>query len=208
MRKVVMLNRISMDGFFAGPNGETHEWFINDPGVDKAVHKMMQPDTVLMGRVTYQLFESYWPKVATDPKAPKELKKISRELNEMTKLVFSNTLNEVTWENSKLFRGGLENEIRRIKQGSGKDMVIFGSGTIVQQLTREKLIDEYLFVITPTILGAGKPLFNYGEKLDLKLLKEKTFESGNTLLHYSIDKEKKNSAARKQPERERELQEH
>jgi len=71
MRKVVMLNRVSVDGFFAGPNGEI-DWFIHDPEVDQAAHEGIQADTVLFGRVTYQLFENYWPKVAADPEAPEE----------------------------------------------------------------------------------------------------------------------------------------
>jgi dihydrofolate reductase len=143
MRKIIMFNRISIDGFFAGPNGETHEWFTLDPEVDKQSHKMMQPDSVLLGRMTYQLFESYWPKVATDPNAPADAKKISNELNEMTKLVVSKTLDKVSWENSKIIKGDLAQEVRKLKKESGKDIVIFGSGTIVKQLTDEKLIDEY-----------------------------------------------------------------
>jgi dihydrofolate reductase len=188
MRKIIMFNRISIDGFFAGPNGETHEWFITDPEVDKAAHKMMQPDTVLFGRVTYQMFENYWPKVATDSKAPKEAHATARELNEMTKLVFSKTLKEVTWENSKLIKGNLAEEIKKLKQGNGPDMVIFGSGTLVQQLTDEGLMDEYLFVVTPVILGAGKSFFKNVKKSNLKLLEAKRFKSGNIILHYKTGK--------------------
>ena len=156
MRKVIVFNRVSLDGFFAGPKGESHEWFINDHEVDKAAHKMMQPDTILFGRKTYQIFENYWPKVATDPNAPKEARSTAEELNDMTKLVFSKTLKEVTWQNSTLMKGNLADEVRKLKQGNGPDMVVFGSGTIVQQLTDEGLIDEYLLVVTPVILGAGK----------------------------------------------------
>jgi dihydrofolate reductase len=97
MRKIVMFNRISMDGFFAGPNGESHEWFINDYNVDEAAHEMMEPDTVLFGRVTYQIFEDHWPKEETNPKAPKEAKATAKELKKMNKLVFSRTLKEVSW---------------------------------------------------------------------------------------------------------------
>jgi len=190
MRKVVMFNRISIDGFFAGPNGQSHEWFINDPKVDKAAHKMMQPDTVLFGRVTYQIFENHWPKVAKDKKAPKEARATGKELNKMKKLVFSKTLREVTWENSQLIQGELHEEVRKSKQGDGPDMVIFGSGTIIQQLTDEGLIDEYIFVVTPVILGAGKSFFRDVKKLNLKLLRTKDFDSGNIMLHYETDREK------------------
>lgn len=96
-------------------------------------------------------------KLASDPKAPQDLKKISNELNEMKKLVVSKTLSEVTWKNSALIDGNLAEEVKKIKQADGKDIVIFGSGTIVQQLTAEQLIDEYLLCITPVILGTGNP---------------------------------------------------
>jgi dihydrofolate reductase len=87
MRKVIVLNRISIDGFFAGPNGDI-DWFIHDPEVDKAAHEMMSPDTLLLGRVTYQMFESYWPHVKEDPHAPKEARTTASELDQMNKVVF------------------------------------------------------------------------------------------------------------------------
>ncbi len=190
MRKVVMFNRVSIDGYFAGPNGEI-DWFVVDHELDKALHEMGQPgtvapDTVLLGRVTYQLFESHWPKIAKDPNAPKEARIIADELIQMTKVVFSNTLNEVSWENTKLVKGDVAKEVSRLKQEKGSDILIFGSGTIVQQLTAGGLIDEYLFAVTPIILGAGKSLFSGVQKLDLELLEARNFKSGNVLLHYKI----------------------
>lgn len=187
MRKVTMLNRVSIDGFFAGPNGEI-DWFIHDPEVDKAAHEMMRPDTLLLGRVTYQMFESYWPHVATDPNAPKEARILADELTQMTKVVFSKTLEEVTWENTQLVKGDVAKEVKELKQGEGPDITIFGSGTIVQQLTAEGLIDEYLIVLTPIIVGAGKPLFKDVKEINLGLLEAREFNSGNVLLHYRIDK--------------------
>jgi dihydrofolate reductase len=199
MRKIIMFNRVSMDGFFAGPNGESHEWFVQDQEVDKAAHEMMEPDTVLFGRVTYELFENHWPKMAKDPKAPKEAKATADELNKMNKVVFSKTLNEVTWENSLLIKGKLAEEVRKLKQGRGADMVIFGSGTIVNQLTDEQLIDEYLFVLTPVILGEGKTFFEHVKKLDLELLETRGFASGNVMVHYKI----KDKAASKRDDKEK-----
>ena len=182
-KKIVMLNRVSVDGFFAGPDGEI-DWFIHDPEVDKAVHEGGEADTVLFGRVTYQLFESYWPKVAVDRKAPKEARDTANELGQMTKVVFSKTLKGVTWENSRLVKGNVAEDVRKLKHGKGSGIMIFGSGTIVQQLTSEGLIDEYVFVVTPVILGAGKPLFAGAERLDLELSETRSFKSGNVVLHY------------------------
>jgi len=185
MRKIIMLNRVSLDGFFAGANGEI-DWFVPDPEVEKAAHEMMQPDTLLLGRVTYQLFESYWPQVAMDPNAPKEALVLANELAQMTKVVFSKTtLKEVTWENSKLVNGDLTEEVKALKQGEGADITIFGSGTIVQQLANEGLIDEYLITLTPVVLGTGKPLFRDVKNINLELLETRNFGTGNVLLHYT-----------------------
>jgi dihydrofolate reductase len=184
MRKVVMLNRVSVDGFFAGPNGEI-DWFIHDPEVDKAAHEMMHPDTLLLGRVTYQMFESYWPPIATDPNAPQEARIIANELNEMTKVVFSRTLGDVTWVNTKLVKDDLAGEVKKLKQGVGPDITIFGSGTIVQQVANQGLIDEYLITVTPVVLGTGRPLFQDVKNINLKLLETRKFKSGNVLLHYT-----------------------
>lgn len=187
-----MFNRVSVDGFFAGPNGEI-DWFIADHELDRALHEMRQPnaalpDMVLLGRVTYQLFESVWPKVAADPEAPREARAIADELNQMTKVVFSKTLKEVTWENTRLVKGNVAEEVSRLKQEKGSDILIFGSGTIVRQLTAEGLIDEYLFAVTPVILGIGKPLFKDVKKSNLKLLETRSFKSGNVLLRYGTEK--------------------
>lgn len=189
MRKITMLNRISLDGFFAGPNGEI-DWFIHDSEVDKAAHGMgktenRKADTILFGRITYQMFENYWPNIVIDPNAPRETLATANELNEMTKIVFSKTLKEVNWENSKLVKGNLIEEVRKLKQGKGNDMIIFGSGTIVNALAGKDLIDEYLFVVTPVILGAGKPLFREVKRNTIKLLEAMDFQSGNVLLRYS-----------------------
>jgi dihydrofolate reductase len=185
MKKIVVLNRISVDGFFAGPNGEI-DWFLHDPEVDKAAHQMMRPDTLLLGRTTYQLFEGYWPQVAKDPNAPKEALVTANELDQMIKVVFSKTLEGVTWKNSRLIKGNVTDEVRKLKQGDGPDLTIFGSGTIVQQLANEGLIDEYLFTVTPVVLGTGKPMFKGVRNINLKLLETRKFNSGNVLLHYAI----------------------
>ena len=185
MRKVIVFNRVSIDGYFAGPNGEI-DWFVHDPEVDKAAHARMHPDTVLFGRVTYRMFEGYWPGVGKNANATREERALSDELDQMTKVVFSNTLKEVTWVNSRLIKGDVPGEVRKLKQGDGPDMVIFGSGTIVEQLTREGLIDEYMIVVTPVILGAGRPLFGSLDRINLNLLEARSFPSKNVLLHYEL----------------------
>ncbi|AIQ15112.1 dihydrofolate reductase family protein [Paenibacillus durus] len=185
MRKIVVFNNVSIDGYYAGLNGEI-DWFIHDPEVNQAAHEMMNPDTVLFGRATYQMFESYWPHVANNPNAPEGARMMANELNQMTKVVFSTTLQEVNWENSKLHSGNLAEEVRRLKVGEGADITIFGSGTIVQQLEKEALIDEYLLVLTPVVIGTGRPLFKDVNKMKLELLETRSFKSGVVLLHYGM----------------------
>lgn len=192
MRRIVMINWISLDGFFAGPNGEL-DWVIQDPEVDKAVREPAPgqspsqskgPGTLLLGNVTYTLFENSWPNIAKDPNAPEAMHKVADEVTRMTKLVFSRTRQDVWWENSKLLNGNLIGEVQKLKQAGGTDILIFGSGTIVQQLSNERLIDEYLMIVTPVVLGQGKPLFEDVKRLNLHLLQARHFESGNVLLRY------------------------
>lgn len=183
MRKIIMLNRISLDGFFAGPNGEI-DWFIHDFEVDKFVHEGGVADTLLMGRLTYQMFEKFWPSVLKDPYASKDMLNTAQELNDMTKIVFSKSLDELTWENSELIKENPLKKVKELKAGKGTAIMIFGSGTIVQELANEGLIDEYIFIVTPVVLGEGKLLFKNVKHFDLKLLKTRGFKSGNVVLHY------------------------
>lgn len=183
MRRIVVFNRISLDGFFAGPNGEI-DWFIRDADLDKAIHGAERSDTLLMGRLTFQMFEAVWPKLAVDPNAPTELRETGQELNQMTKVVFSRTVKAVTWVNSRLLPGGVIDEARRLREANGSTILIFGSGSIIQQLASEGLIDEYFLALTPVVLGAGKALFAGLDRLDLKLVDSRAFASGNVLLHY------------------------
>lgn len=185
MRKIVMFNRITLNGYFAGPDGEI-DWFIHDPEVDRALHASMDADTMLLGRLTYQLFAAYWPQVPSNPEASDEDRVLASELNQMTKVVFSRTLQRVTWENTMLLQDGLVDEARKMKGDEGGDIVIFGSGTLVKQLSAAGLIDEHLIVVTPVILESGMPLFEDVRREELELLDAKGFATGNVLLHYRV----------------------
>ena len=192
MRKIVMFNWVSVDGLFASPNGEI-DWVIRDPEVERALREprpgqaSVGADTMLLGNVTYTMFENSWPQIAKDPSAPEEMHRLADEITRMTKIVFSRTRKDVTWENSKLFRGHLLEEVEKLKQEQGKDIIIFGSGTIVQQLTDAGLIDDYFIALTPVVLGKGKPLLRDVQTRDLRLLDVQHFHSGNVLLHYGVE---------------------
>ncbi len=182
MRKVIVYNSISVDGYFSGPHNECH-WLMHDPDVSLTAHEWMNPDTILFGRHTYQLFESYWPHILKEPDGSEFTRKMAELLSNMRKIVFSTTLHEVSWDNTILRHGGLIDEVQRMKTEIGKDIIIIGSGTLIHQLAEADLVDEYVLGLTPLVLGAGKPLIRH--KVRLKLQACRTFPSGIVLLHYS-----------------------
>jgi dihydrofolate reductase len=168
---------VSLDGFFAGPDGEI-DWFVwNDDLKEHSIGLLGTVDTLLFGRTTYQHMAGYWPK-ATD-----EDPVITETMNSLAKIVFSKSLKTADWNNSRLVREIVPEEIAKMKQQAGKDIAIFGSGTIVSAFTRLGLIDEYRLIVNPVLLGRGKPLFGQ-DRMNLTLMKTMTLGSGNVVLCY------------------------
>jgi dihydrofolate reductase len=158
-RKIIVSEMVSLDSFFAGPNGEI-DWHIVDEEFNQyAIDLLNTVDTILFGRKTYQLFESYWPAAATNPSTSKSDLEIAHDINNITKIVFSRTLGSVEWKNARLVKEVIPGEIVKMKQQPGKNMVVYGSGSIVSTLMNLGLIDEYRIIVNPVILGNGKPLF-------------------------------------------------
>ena len=185
MRKIVVFNLISVDGYFAGVDGNIDWHRVDDEFNTFAVQQTKSFGTIIFGRVTYKIFEDFWPKAINDPKMSPDDRKIAKNIDDVEKIVFSKTIKKVTWKNSKLFKTVDQKEIKKWKSQRGRDMVIFGSGTIVQEFTNLGLIDEYRLLVNPIILGKGKPMFaNIKNRLDLKLIDTKTFKNGNVLLYY------------------------
>jgi dihydrofolate reductase len=196
-----MWNQVTADGYFAGPDGNL-DWVVPDEELDQEVAEGIQrsetgPEagTVLFGRRTYQQFESFWPYVLDSPKATDPhgggvisppMQAMAVMLNEATKLVFSRTLKEVTWTNSEL-RGELDaHDIKALKEQPGKDIMVFGSGSLVSQLTENGLIDEYQFVVMPVVIGGGLNLLTgLSKSLRLDLLEARTYPSGKITLRYA-----------------------
>jgi dihydrofolate reductase len=181
MRKVFMFNLVSLDGYFEGPNRDI-SWHNVDAGFNEyAVDMLNSVDTLLFGRVTYDLMAGYWP----TPDAIKNDPIVAEKMNSLPKIVFSRALDKVEWNNTRLVKDNIEEEIKKMKKLSGKDMVILGSGSIVSELASLGLIDEYRIMVNPVVLGQGTPLFKgIKDKLNLKLIKTKTFGNGNVLLYY------------------------
>ena len=159
MRKVILSNSVTLDGFFEGPNKEL-DWHIVDEEFNQYANDLLSNvDALLFGRVTYQLMADYWPAAATNPSTSKSDLEIADKMNNLPKIVFSKTLQEVKWNNSRLVKENIAEEISKMKQQPGKDMVIFGSGSIVSTFMQHGLIDEYRIIVNPVVLGNGKPLF-------------------------------------------------
>lgn len=191
MRKVILFMDVSLDGFIARPNGEL-DWATRD---DEIMGKYLisdllsTVDTMLLGRVLYQGFASYWPAAATNPSTPKDLIDFAHWIVNSPKIVFSKTLEKVEWKNSSLVKvkdnHHIAEEVAKLKQQPGGDMVIFGGARLAQTFTELGLIDEYRLKLEPVVLGSGKPLFkDIKARINLKLLKAKTSNSGVVGLYY------------------------
>lgn len=182
MRKLVVFNNVSLDGYFVDMNGDMSWAPKNDAEWNAFTAENASGNGVLVfGRVTYDMMASFWP----TPAAMEMMPAVAAGMNSMPKIVFSRTLNEVTWNNTKLVKGDIVAAMRKLKQESGPGMVILGSGSIVVQFAQEGLIDEFQIVVHPLVLGKGRTLFDgVKEKLALKLINSRTFGNGNVLLCY------------------------
>lgn len=179
MRKIIVSNLVSVDGLSAGPNGEL-DWFVwNEETADYVKALFREVDTLLFGRVTYELMADYWPDAADEDPI------IADMMNNLPKVVFSGSLDRVEWHNSQLARGDIAVEVARLKEQPGKDMVIFGSSSIVSALSQLGLIDDYRLFVNPVILGNGKThISGLTRKVNLQLVETRTFNTGVVLLRY------------------------
>jgi dihydrofolate reductase len=187
MRKVIVAMQVTIDGFIEGPNGELDWAMKEDEETWKDVFDLQRSsDTLLLGRVMYPAFEKYWLAAPTNPSSTKNEIEYARLAEKMQKIVFSRTLDKVAWKNTRIVKDHIAEEILRMKQETGKDMVILGGAGLVSTFMNLGLIDEYHLIINPIILGEGKPLFkDLKERHQLKLITTKTFRSGKVVLHYS-----------------------
>lgn len=181
MGKLSVFNFVSLNGFFKGPNGDV-SWAHGDEETDQyAIEMNNLGGTLLFGRVTYELMASFWP----TPYALQINAVMAEGMNKVEKIVFSRTLEKAEWNNTRIIKDNIVEEIKKLKAMSGKDMAILGSGSIINQFTEEGLIDEYQFMMHPVVLGEGTPIFNgITKKLNLKLSSSRIFKSGKVLLTY------------------------
>ncbi len=182
MRKVVVQQFVTLDGYAAGPNGELD--FVTETGaaadptsgpfVEEQLAFIESLDTILLGAVTYRMFAAYWPEQTTETQA------IADALNEIPKVVFSRTLESADWPETRIASGDLSEEISRLREEPGKDILVHGGSNLVTQLGRAGLIDEYRVIVHPVAVGEGDPLF--GGRTDLNLIDSRIFGTGAVAL--------------------------
>jgi len=184
MRKLVVFNSTSLDGYFTDANGDMS--FAHSKQGDAEWDGFVAGNAsgggvLLFGRITYELMARFWPTRL----AAETMPVVAERMNNLPKVVFSRTLDKAAWTNAKLVKDDVVGAIRRMKNEPGEDMAILGSGSIVSQLAQHGLIDEYQIVVVPVALGKGRTLFEgVKEKVPLKLTKTRTFSNGNVLLCY------------------------
>lgn len=182
MRRLVVFNQVSLDGYFTDSKGDMSWAHKNDPEWNAWVQDNAKGGGVLLfGRITYQMMASFWPTAV----ALETMPVVAERMNNLPKVVFSRTLDKASWQNTKLVKTGMVDEVRRMKTERGDGMVIMGSGTIVSQLAQEGLIDEFQCVVNPIVLGKGRTMFDgVKERLNLKRTTTRTFGNGNVVLCY------------------------
>lgn len=181
MRKVIFFNLISLDGYFEGSDRDINWHIVDDEFNEFAIQQTGEFGALLFGRVTYELMAGYWPTEDAKRNDPA----ITEIMNRLPKIVFSKTLTKVEWGNTRLVADDFAEVVTKLKHESGKDIAIFGSSDLAVTFIEHGLVDEFRIMVNPIVLGEGKPIL-HGIKttLRLKLLKTRTFKSGNVLLYY------------------------
>lgn len=182
MRKLVASINMTLDGFC------DHTAAIADDELHQHYYDLLRDaGTLLYGRITYQLMESYWPMVVKNPTGNKATDDFAVIIENIPKIVFSRTLNNVQWKNVKLAKRSLEEEVMELKQSNdqeGKD-ILAGSPSLIAALTKLNLFDEYQLCVHPVIAGQGLTLFkNVTDSIVLRLVKTKTLGGGQIVLYY------------------------
>jgi len=182
MRKLIAAMNMTLDGFC------DHTAMIADDEIHQHYSELLNDTgTLLYGRITYQLMESYWPTVVKNPTGNKAIDEFAIAIDNVSKIVFSHTLKNVEWKTAKVAKRGIEEEVLDLKQsrnGGSKDILV-GSPSLIVASANLNLIDEYQLSVQPIILGKGLPLLkNINDRINLKLLKTKTFGCGAVTLYY------------------------
>ncbi|MDB5188645.1 MAG: bifunctional deaminase-reductase domain protein [Candidatus Nomurabacteria bacterium] len=187
MRKIVLFLHQSLDGYCATVEGGL-DWIPYNEGFEKYAERLVQTvGSPLYGRVTYEMMKIYWPTLLNDPTASTHDREHAAWIENVEKIVFSTTLVTEDWHNTRVISSNVEEEVKKLKEGEGKDLVIFGSPTLARSLMDMHLIDEFRFTVCPVILGKGMTfLRSIEERVNLELLGSETIEGGMVGLHYKV----------------------
>ena len=185
MRRVILLMHMSLDGFVAGRNGEMN-WITIDDEIFKDANELATTaDVALYGRNTYQMMASYWPSVLANSNSTALEVEHALWMENVRKIVFSTTLENAEWNNTRLIKQNITEEVIKLKHKPGRNMIIFGSPCLTHSFMERGLIDEYRININPVVLGGGVPLFKkIQDRVNLKLSRSMTFHSGVVGLLY------------------------
>lgn len=180
MRKLVAAINMTVDGFCdhtaVNPDEEVHDHYTN---------LLNHAGTILYGRITYRLMEDYWPALIENPSGEKSMDDFAKAIHNIPKIVFSHTLDHLKWETATLAKKDLTTEVTELIRQPGRDVFV-GSPSLIVELTRLNLIDEYQLCVHPVIVGSGLPLFkSITERVELSLSDTKTFKSGAVILYYN-----------------------
>ena len=180
MRKLLSFHVTSVDGYYEGP-GQAFDWPVVDEEFNQfALRQLDEADTLVFGRVTYQLMSFYWPTPAAEQDDPA----VAAKMNDLAKIVISRTLDTAEWTPTQLIGDDVAEVLAKLKQQPGKNMMIMGSSALTVSLMGMGLVDEVRVMVSPVVLGDGKSLFRTAERISLTLLEARSFRSGNVLLRY------------------------
>jgi dihydrofolate reductase len=183
MRKLSVFNHISIDGYFCDASNSMQWAHRDDPEMKEFAAQNSQGDGPLVfGRKTFEEMKAHWPTEAGRTTEPT----VAAQMTRMPKFVFSRTMTSTDWANTTFLSGNPVTEMERLKAEDGPDLTILGSGSIVRQLAAAKLIDGYMLMLNPIVLGGGRTLFEgLADSQTFKLANAMPFKSGNVLLNYS-----------------------
>lgn len=181
MRKLIAAINMTLDGYC------DHTAIIPDDEIHQHYNELLKSaDTILYGRITYQLME-YWPTVVENPTGNKSIDEFAITMDNISKIVFSRTLQKLLWKNSRLAKKDLKDEVIALKHQPGKDILV-GSPSLIIESLNLGLVDEFQLCIHPVVAGKGLQLFkNITDRINLDLLKTKTFHSGAVIHYYTIN---------------------
>jgi dihydrofolate reductase len=180
MRKLFSFLFASLDGYHEGSDHDIHWHLVDDEFDEFDLAQLNQAGTILLGRVTYDLFADFWPTPAAREADPVR----ARQLNGLPKVVVSRTLREAQWENTTIIGSDVDTELRKLKDQPGADIGVIGSAKLTAYLIQAGLLDELRVMVNPVLLGGGIPAFPVAGQISMKLLQSRQFGNGNMLLTY------------------------